>query len=148
MPSTSTPDKILGPEDESRAFGFRLIPNKQSLLLRVDVGGAGKSAALWVDGFDSQVADANARIDWRVFVSPDDACNVQNEEPVAEGSTYLDAPENRRGLLFALGGLLARYVYLEATLTRSTGTAQVTFQVQFTSGTRTEPGITAGPMIG
>lgn len=148
MPSTSNPDTILGPSDEGRPFGFRLLPGKPSLLLQVDMGTAGKSVALFVDGFASQAADLDARIDWRAFVSPDDACDVSNEEPVAEGSTYVAVPANRRGLLFSLDGLLARYVYLEATLTRSTGTAQVTFQTQFTQGVRSTPGITAGPMIG
>ena len=73
---------------------------------------------------------------------------MAGEEPVAEGSSYLAIPSSRRGMLFACDGLLARYVYLQGTLTRSTGTAQVNFKLQFTQGTRSEPGITAGPMIG
>lgn len=134
--------------DEANPKGFRLMPGIGDLVARVDLGSAGRSCALWVDGITSQQSDPDARIDWAVYVSPDAACDVAGEEPVAEGSSYLDLPTNRRGLLFACDGLLARYVYLHATLTRSTGTAQVNFKLQFTTGTRTEPGITAGPMIG
>lgn len=148
MPSTSTPSQRLALSDESKPFGFRLLPGKPDLLVRVDVGSAGKSVALFVDGWDSQVPDPSASIDWRVFVSPDDACDVSNEEPVAKGTSHFAVTSNVRGLLFALDGLLARYVYLEGTLTRSTGSAQVNFRLQFTQGVRTEPGITAGPMIG
>lgn len=148
MPSTSRPAMELQPSDEGKPYGFRLLPDKPDLLLRVDVGGASKSVALWLDGYDSQVADPDAVIDWRVFVSPDDACDVSNEEPVAKGTAHFAVPANTRGLLFAVDGLLARYVYLEGTLTRSTGSAQVNFRLQFTQGVRTDPGITAGPMIG
>jgi hypothetical protein len=134
--------------EEANPKGFRLLPGNAELVARVDLGSAGRSCALWLDGVTSLQADADARIDWAVFVSPDLACDVAGEEPVAEGSSYLALPTSRRGLLFACDGLLARYVFLQGTLTRSTGTAQVNFKLQFTTGTRTEPGITAGPLIG
>lgn len=134
--------------EEANPKGFRLLPGIPELVARVDLGSAGRSVALWVDGLSSLTPDPDARIDWAVYVSPDAACDVAGEEPVAEGSSYLALPTSRRGMLFACDGLLARYVYLHATLTRSTGSAQVNFRLQFTTGARTEPGITAGPMIG
>lgn len=136
------------PGDEANPKGFRLVPGAPELLTRVDLGSAGRSCAFWVDGITSPQPDPDARIDWAVYVSPDAACDVAGEEPVAEGSSYLALPTSRRGLLFACDGLLARYVYLHGSLTRSTGTAQVNFKLQFTSGTRTEPDINTGPIIG
>ena len=134
--------------EEANPKGFRLLPGNTELVARVDLGSAGRSCAFWLDGITSLQADANVRIDWAVFVSPDLACDVAGEEPVAEGSSYLALPTSRRGLLFACDGLLARYVYLHGSLTRSTGTAQVNFKLKFTSGTRTDPGINTGPIIG
>jgi hypothetical protein len=44
--------------EEANPKGFRLLPGNAELVARVDLGSAGRSCALWLDGITSLQADA------------------------------------------------------------------------------------------
>lgn len=133
-----TPDKV------GRALNFDLRASEpESVLLRVAVD-TPQDVAIYVNLRSMTVAE-DVQINWRVYAGSAPGCRP-GDEPCAEWTTYLDASEQRAGLLLALRGFIATTYLLSVEITgggRISGT--VSFLLRPSTGTAE---IEAGPVIG
>lgn len=127
-----------------RREAFVLRDGVATTLLRVDLD-APADVAFFVDSLRAE-GSGDARIDWQVYAAADPACQLDNVEPVAEGSGYYTLPESRTGMIFQVSGVVATSFYLVATLS---GQIPVSVKASaLAAKSLGAEGITAGAMIG
>lgn len=132
------------PDKAGKPLNFDLRASEpESALLRVAVD-TPQDVAFFINLRSMTVAEA-VQINWRVYAGAAPGCRP-SDEPCAEGTSYLDASEQRAGLLFALRGFIATTYLLSVEITgggRLSGT--VSFLLRPSTGTSE---IEAGPVIG
>lgn len=147
MPAVSTPKARITADEARTREGreaFTLRDGVAVTLLRVDLE-APADVAFFVDSLRGEGA-GDARIDWQVYAAADPACQLDNVEPVAEGSGYYTLPEDRTGMVFQVSGVVATSFYLVATLSKSVPVSVKASALA--ARTLGNQGITAGAMIG
>ncbi len=129
-----------GKAGESQGFVLRAGAPEQALV-RVTLPEP-RDVAFYV-GLSAPTADA--RLDWRVYLGAAPGCSP-SDEPIAEGSTYLEAGEARRGALFTIRGAVATAFVLSV---QNAGAVGVDGIVSFVArNASSDSGIEAGPVIG
>jgi len=147
MPTIDRPRNAIGAADARKQEGreaFTLRDGVATTLLRVDLE-APADVAFFVDSLRNE-GSGDARIDWQVYAAADPACQLNNVEPVAEGSGYYTLPEDRTGMIFQVSGIVATSFYLVATLSGSVPVSVKTSALA--ARALGAQGITAGAMIG
>ena len=157
MPTiTFTPDLRFALDDQNRSKPFTLKRSTDWTDVASAPGGEGGGIAFYVGGFKVQTGTppAPARIDWQVFAG---APCMADDEPVAEGSTFIPALNSlneRSGLLFQIAGRRAGIWYLRARLPLGAAGSTYTVGGSVAFEAVTSPAavgdlvVLAGPVIG